>query len=182
PQDRAKYEVPGQRFAMAGDSQIALGIFALDTYGWSARTLPKGGIHIGHSLLRGTVWPDPEADQGRHAIRYAFAPCAGAGIGALEDAWGRFAHEPRVRLFVPEQENVLIVACKPAQDGDGVILRIRECDGKACVARIRSGGRVKAIHAVDALECERKGAFEIQEEMILAPIGPFALRSFRVRF
>ncbi|MBC5816304.1 MAG: alpha-mannosidase [Candidatus Eremiobacteraeota bacterium] len=182
PQDRAKYEVPGQRFAMAADSQIALGIFALDTYGWSARTLPKGGIHIGHSLLRGTVWPDPAADQGVHAIRYAFAPCAGAGIGALEVAWWRFAHEPRVRLFVPEQENVLVVACKPAQDGDGVILRIRECDGHACMARIRSAGRVKSIHEIDALEREREGTLSIQEEMIVAPIGPFALRSFRVRF
>ncbi|MFN2529490.1 MAG: alpha-mannosidase [Candidatus Baltobacteraceae bacterium] len=182
PQDRAKYEVPGQRFALAADSEVALGIFALDTYGWSARRLPKGGMHIGHSLLRGTVWPDPAADQGAHAIRYAFAPSAGAGIGALENAWWRFAHEPRVRLFVPEGENVVVAACKPAQDGDGVILRIRECDGHASMARIRSGGRIKSIHAVDALERTREDSISVEEEMIVVPIGPFALRSFRVRF
>lgn len=182
PQDRAKFEVPGQRYALVQAEETAMALFALDTYGWSARTLPKGGIRVGHSLLRGTTWPDPAADRGLHSIRYAFAPRSTSQIGALERAWGQFAHEPRVRLFVPDDDAVLVVACKPAYDGDGAILRIRECDGHARVARIRSGGRIKSVVAVDALERDANATVSVEDEAIVAPIGPFSLRSFRVRF
>lgn len=182
PQDRAKFEVPGQRYALVQGENAMMALLALDTYGWSARALPRGGIRIGHSLLRGTTWPDPAADRGLHSIRYAFAPRTTGKIGTLEGAWCHFAHQPRVRLFVPEDDAVLVVACKPAQDGDGVILRIRECDGHALLARIRSGGRIKSIVSVDALERDAAGTVSLENELILAAIGPFALRSFRVRF
>ena len=138
PAERAKFEVPGQRFAAVRDEAgDGVALFALDTYGWSARALPKGGVHLGHSLLRGTTWPDARADAGSHHLSYAFAPFAGAGTGALERAWEQFAHEPRVRLFTCEDAAVAVAACKPAEDGQGVILRVRECDGAARRVRLR---------------------------------------------
>ena len=182
PEERAKFEVPGQRFALARDSSAAFALLSLDTYGWSARTLPKGGIHVGHSLLRGTTWPDPTADQGHNSFAYAFAPAGADSIGALEHLWERFAHESRVRLFVSEQEHVIVAAVKPAQDGRGVIVRIRECDGTAGIARIRCGGRVRGVEPVDAMERPCAGTVSIEAETLVAPIGPFALRSFRAVF
>ena len=183
PQERAKFEVPGQRYAAVrddrGDGMI---LFSLDTYGWSARVLPKGGIKIGHSLLRGTCWPDPHADAGEHTIAYAFAPLYGAGTGAMERAWRRFAHEPRVHLFTSENESVLVTACKPAQDGDGVVVRVRECDGKAVSVRLRCGARLTWASSVDALERASFGNVEIEEESLLFDLKPFELRSMRVRF
>jgi len=131
PAERAKFEVPGQRFAAVSNERgEGAAMLSLDTYGWSA--LSNGTeITLGHSLLRGTVWPDPQADIGTHRLAYAFAPLRAFGIGALERMWLRFAHEPRVRLFTCDDENVLVAACKPAEDRDGAILRVRECAGKA---------------------------------------------------
>src|SRR6185437_9552123 len=143
PERRAQYEVPGQRFAMVRDAIDGDGValLALDTYGWSARALAGDRFSLGHSLLRGTVWPDPDADLGAQQLSWAFlALDAGATVGGIERAWRAFACEPSVRLFVPQDDAVLVVACKPAEDGDGVIVRIRECDGAARVARIRCGG------------------------------------------
>ncbi|HEV7179770.1 MAG TPA: glycoside hydrolase family 38 C-terminal domain-containing protein, partial [Candidatus Baltobacteraceae bacterium] len=183
PQERAQFEVPGQRFAFVRDAAAGFVQFALDTYGWNARALPKGGMHLGHSLLRGTTWPDPDADRGRHQIKYAFAPFTAANTGAIEAAWNRFALESRVRLFVSDEDSVHVVACKPALDRDGVIVRIRECDGRAGTARIRSAGRVRSVEPCDALERPARGeAVSIEAEHIVAPIGAYALRSFRVRF
>ncbi|HEY9180133.1 MAG TPA: glycoside hydrolase family 38 C-terminal domain-containing protein, partial [Candidatus Baltobacteraceae bacterium] len=143
PAERAKFEVPGQRYALARDgARSGTAIFALDTYGWSARVLPKGGVQIGHSLLRGTSWPDERADVGEHRFSYAFVPFSGVGTAALERAWVRFAHEPRVRLFACEEDNVLVAACKPAHDGNGVIVRVRECDGVACDVSLRCAARM----------------------------------------
>ncbi len=182
PERRAKFEVPGQRFAAVRDIRAeGAAIFALDTYGWSA--LSKGSeIAIGHSLLRGTVWPDPQADIGSHRFSYAFAPLGSASTGALERAWLRFAHEPRVRLFTTPDENVLVVACKPAEDRDGAIVRVRECNGEARPVRLRSGARLASAHAVDALERPVESAVSIESETLVFELKAFELRSFRVRF
>ncbi len=182
PAERAKFEVPGQRFAAVRDaSGEGAAIFALDTYGWSALSAGPQ-IALGHSLLRGTVWPDPDADIGSHRFSFAFAPLASAATGALEHAWLRFAHEPRVRLFTTQDENVLVVACKPAEDRDGAIVRVRECNGEARSVHLRSGARVAAAHAVDALERPVESAVAIEDETLVFDVKAFELRSFRVRF
>ena len=183
PQEQAQFEVPGQRFAAVRDASAGFVQFALDTYGWNARALPKGGIHLGHSLLRGTQWPDPDADRGRHHLRYAFAAFTTANTGALESAWNAFALEPRVKLFATTHDGVQIAACKPALDRDGVILRVRECDGVARTARVRSAGRVRAVEPCNGVEEPVPGEAPLLEgEHIVFPIGAYALRSFRVRF
>jgi alpha-mannosidase len=183
PQERAKFEVPGQRYACAQDENAhGLAILALDTYGWSARLLSQGGLQIGHSLLRGTTWPDARADVGQHRLSYAFAPFSGAGAGALERAWLQFAHEPRVRLFTCDDDAVVVAACKPARDGDGVIVRVRECDGSARAIALRCAARMTGALAVDGLERELGEEFETREESILLTLRAYELRSLRVRF
>jgi alpha-mannosidase len=183
PAERAKFEVPGQRFAFARDERgEGAAIFALDTYGWSARALPKGGIKIGHSLLRGTCWPDPNADRGEHVLSYAFAPLAGAQTGEIERAWIDFAHEPGVPLFTADDAAVLVVACKPAEDGEGVIVRVRECNGSAVRARVRCAARMTAALGVDALERLNGEAAGIEQEYLVFDLPAFALRSFSVKF
>jgi alpha-mannosidase len=182
PAERAKFEIPGQRFAAVRDARDdGVAIFALDTYGWSAHA-SGAEIALGHSLLRGTTWPDPDADVGSHQLSYVFAPFAGARTGSLERAWRRFAHEPRVQLFTSEDESVLVAACKPAEDRDGVIVRARECDGGARTVRLRCGARMVAVQAVDALERSIEKPVVIEGEALVFDLKPFELRSFRVRF
>jgi alpha-mannosidase len=183
PAERAKYEVPGQRYAFVRDARNnGVAVFALDTYGWSARALTEGGIALGHSLLRSATWPDPSADLGEHRLSWAFAPVAGAPIGAIERAWESFACESRVRLFDTDHESIQIAACKIAEDGDGVIVRLRECDGADRAARIRCGARMRDVHAVDALERPIDGSIPIEGESFVAAMPAYGLRAFRVRF
>jgi alpha-mannosidase len=183
PESRARYEVPGQRFAAASDARAGLAFFALDTYGWSARRLREGGLHLGHSLLRSPRWPDPLADCGLMELEWAFAPFdPGVPVGALETAWEQFAFEPRVRLFQSDDPSIVVVACKPAADGDGVVVRVRECDGEARDLRLRCGARSRAVLPVDGLERPIDGSATIEGEVICSRIGAYGLQSFRVRF
>lgn len=182
PEAQARFEVPGQRFASVNHPRGGLAIFTLDTYGWSARRLPKGGVQIGHSLLRSPRWPDPSADRGEAQLVWAFAPHANAGTGALERAWERFASPPSVRLFTSDDDAAAIVAVKPAEDGDGAIVRVRECDGAKRPVRLRCGARMRSVTAVDALERPIDVEASIEGEYLHATIDAYALRSFRVRF
>ncbi|HEV8019687.1 MAG TPA: glycoside hydrolase family 38 C-terminal domain-containing protein [Candidatus Lustribacter sp.] len=181
PAERARFEIPAQRWVHAGDTASGVAIFAADTYGWSALALRGGGVRIGTSLLRAPVWPDPQADRGEHHIAYALAPTAGATIGALEAAWRDYAEPERVRLFTCDDPAVLVVATKPADDGDGIIVRVRECDGETRRVDLRCGGRMSAASAVDACERPIAGEARVDGELLCFVLPAFALRTFRVR-
>ncbi|MFN2459445.1 MAG: alpha-mannosidase [Candidatus Velthaea sp.] len=182
PAERAKYEVPAQRWALVDDGARGCAVLAPDTYGWSAAGLRDGGVRLGMSLLRSPRWPDPAADRGERRIAYALAPTAGALPSALEAAWNVYAGVERVRLFSSDDAGVLIVAAKPADDGAGVIVRVRECDGVARDVALRCGGRMRRACAVDACERVVEGDVTIAEETLRFALPPFALRSFRVEF
>jgi alpha-mannosidase len=181
--ERARFEVPGQRYAHVDDGERGMAILAPDTYGWNARGLKAGGVRLGMSLLRAPRWPDPAADRREHQIAYAFAPTAGAKVSALEAAWLAYTVAPRVRLFTCDDPSVLVVATKPADDGRGVVVRVRECDGLARDVALRCGGRMRAAEAVDAVERPvADAAPAIEAENLRFALPAFALRTFRVLF
>lgn len=181
PQERARFEVPGQRFVLARDGVQGLAVLSLDTYGWSGRAIPAG-VQIGQSLLRATCWPDPTADRGDARFVWAYAPFAETSIGAVEAAWEQFAQKPRVRLFASASPGVRVVAAKPANRGSGVVVRVRECNGIASSVQLRCGGRMRSAIVVDGLERPVPGDVAIREETLVASIPAFALRTFLVQF
>jgi alpha-mannosidase len=180
--ERARYEVPAQRWALVDDGARGAALFAPNTYGWSAHGLPDGGVRLGMSLLRAPCWPDPGADRGEHRIAYAFVPTAGAPVSALESAWNEYAALDRVRLFSCADPAVLIVATKPADDGDGVIVRVRECDGEPRAVALVCAARMREALPVDGCERRITGAATIVEEALQFPLPAYGLRTFRIRF
>ena len=122
------------RVALTGVGPTALRVAAVEA------------LLVGHALepkltgravdaVRAAIGPDTDlhasADYRRHL----------AGVltrRALEAAWRDYAEPDRVRLFTCDDPAVLIVATKPADDGHGIIVRVRECDGETRRA-IRSG-------------------------------------------
>ena len=180
PAERARFEVPAQRWVHATDEDAGVAILAPDTYGWSAFALRRGGIRIGASLLRAPTYPDPGADRGEHTIAYALVPTAGAQPGALEAVWRDYAEPERVRLFTCDDPAVLVCATKPADDGNGVIVRVRECDGAARRVALRCGGRMRLARAVDACERPVAGEQHVDGEVLTFMLPANAMRSFRV--
>ena len=180
--DRARFEVPAQRWAHVAAGADGLAVFAPDLYGWNGAGLKDGGVRLGTSLLRAPSWPDPTADRGEQRLSYAFVPTAGATISALEHAWNAYALEERVHLFTCDDANVLIVATYPSDDGGAVIVRVRECDGERRRVALRCGGRMREAVPVDAAERPVAGDATIEDEHLTFDLPAFAVRSFRVRF
>ncbi len=178
--ERAKFEAPGQRFSRADGATGGLAVLALDTYGWSAERL-RGVSHIGHSLLRGPTWPDPSADHGEHAFALGFVPFAALSMGELERIWEEFAGATEVPMFTSDDPAVLVTATKPADDGDGIVVRVRECDGSGRDLELRCGARAREALSVDALERPSRHNLSFDAGTIRARLEAFEIRSFRVR-
>jgi alpha-mannosidase len=178
--ERAKFEAPGQRFARADGPAGGVALLALDTYGWSAERL-RGVTALGHSLLRAPTWPDPGADRGEHAFALGFVPFAALSMGELERVWQEFAGAVEVPMFTSDDPAVLVTATKPADDGDGIVVRVRECDGSGRDLALRCGARAREAISVDALERPLRRDLTFEEGAIRARLEAFELRSFRVR-
>ena len=178
--DRARYEAPGQRFARVDAPERGLALLTLDTYGWSIERRGKTTA-LGHSLLRGPTWPDPSADAGTHAFALGLLPCNDLGMGELETVWQRFAGTNDVPMFTSEDPAIQVVATKLADDGNGVVVRVRECDGAPRTMRLRCGARVRTIGCIDACEAPLAIDASYDDGAIVASLGAFALRSFRVQ-
>jgi len=146
---------------------------------------------MGLSLVRGTVSPDPNADIGRHRFRYALFPHAGdwRQAGTVGQAarfnrpilWAKGA--PSSILGAPlvsiEPANVAVDTIKPAEDGSGWVVRLYECAGGSCTARLSFGVPVKNVHISNTLEDPLQpvpmhaGAYAI-------PLRPFQIATLRL--
>ncbi|MDE2571695.1 MAG: alpha-mannosidase [bacterium] len=177
--ERAKFEAPGQRFC----SVAGCAVFTVDRYGWSLAPGQDGGVEVGLSLLRGSTWPDPEADAGEHVVEYALVPHGGASLGELERAWQRFAQPRRPPLIHCHAANTIVVAVKPADDGEGVVVRVRECDGVGGEVPLEFSIRPLAVERVDGEERPVPGgALHLDDCTIRLPMRAFGLAAVRAHY
>jgi hypothetical protein len=110
-------------------------------------------------------------------------PFVSLTTGELEAAWAEFADgsQGSAPMFVCDDRAILIVATKPADDGDGIIVRARECDGAVRSVAIRCAVRARDVVCVDARERPLSGDVRFEDEAFTARFRPHELRSFRVR-
>jgi alpha-mannosidase len=130
--------------------------------------------------LRGPTWPDPAADAGEHAFSFALVPFAALGMGELERLWERFARLSEVPMFTCDDPAIVVTATKIADDGDGLIVRARECDGRARDVELRCGARAFGVACVDALERPVPGDAVFADGAVRATFRPYELRTFRI--
>jgi alpha-mannosidase len=131
--DAAKFEVPGHRFADLSETGYGAALLNDGRYGYHAI-----GSELGISLLRSPVYPDPLADEGRHEFSYALFPHAGswheAGVLAEAEDLNRPLLSAAVSAASPASARPVrlaglplgLGALKPAEDGDGYVLRCYE--------------------------------------------------------
>ena len=72
PHERAKWEVPAYRWADLSDGQRGLSVLTDYKHGFDAQ---PGQLRL--TLLKAPLWPDPQADRGRHQFTYGLYPHGG---------------------------------------------------------------------------------------------------------
>jgi alpha-mannosidase len=152
--DRARYEVPGHRWADLSEHGFGAALLTDSKYGYSCF---GGDLRI--SLLRAPKSPDPEADMGRHEFAYALLPHAGGwrdgGVvreGILFNSplrWTRAAWDGSLATV---EGGLVLDTIKRAEDSDAVVLRLYEPHGGRGVARLRLAKPFTSARRANLLE------------------------------
>jgi alpha-mannosidase len=177
--DAAKFEVAAHRFVDLSEPGYGAALLNDGRYGCHAR-----GHELALSLLKSPILPDKLADEGAQELIYSLLPHAGDWIagGVLaeaEDLNRPLFHAPvrardaEHRFLKVHGGEVALGALKPAEDGDGLILRVYESTG------------ARGPIAIDPPEgWAIAGEVNLLEDAIAAPadqIRPFEIRSWRLR-
>jgi len=175
--DRARYEVPGHRFADLSEHGFGAAVLTDSKYGYSCF-----GNELRVSLLRSPKSPDPEADMGRHEFAYALLPHAGGWreAGVLAEAirfnaplrWAETTASGS--LASVDDPNLVLDTVKRAEDSDALVLRLYEAHGGRGTARIRLGVPFTAARRTNALE-EGGSALGLAGDEIVVPYRPHEL-------
>ncbi|MDQ6773695.1 MAG: alpha-mannosidase [Candidatus Dormibacteraeota bacterium] len=159
--DEARFEVAGHRFADLSEPGFGVALLNDGRHGHHA----VGG-ELGLTLLRSPVYPDPEADQGRHRFTYSLLPhpgdlAASSVLAEAEDlnrpllaAPCRAAGDYRVRPLAVTGMAAGLGALKPSEHGRGLVLRVYEPWGARGPIEVRTPARWEPRAELNLLEDE----------------------------
>jgi len=188
--EAARFEVPAQKWADLAEPGYGISLLNDCKHGYDVF---DGAL--GLSLLRSPQKPDSGADIGEHRFTYSLWPHAGdfreAGtIPAAYDlntplravaAGGHRGSLPgRHGFLTVEPANVVVEAVKPAEDGDGLVVRLYEAHGGRADATVTFGFDVAAVEEVDLVE-RPVATMKVADRTVAFPIRPFEIRSLHVK-
>ena len=173
---QAQFEGSGHRFASLSETDFGAALLSADKYGFSA----KGNV-LTLSLLRGPMYPDMLADEGRHSFTYALLPHDGRWWSAAVAAEADLLADPLRHAPAAPREAIAPLswqgldmrfhALKRAEDGAGHILRLSETAGRRGALAVRLPEGCKAS-PVDGLEWPVPGGSD--------QVAPFRIVTLRI--
>lgn len=186
--DQQKFEVPAQRWADISEAGYGVSLLNDCKYGYDVK---DNVLRI--TLLRGPEWPDPNADRGYHEFTYSLLPHSGDWREGqtVRRAWElnvpmicRAAKRgdgslPAAQSFIELAGPAVLETLKPADDGDGLIVRVYEPDGGRGEVTISLQHKLQNVTACNLVE-EAQGPQSFEGNRFTFDIGPFQIRTFRL--
>ena len=184
--DRARFESCGQKWCDVSEGHYGVSVLNDCKYGHSV----KDGC-IGLTLIKSGIEPNPVTDQEVHHFTYALFPHqegwqAGGTVRqafflnqpALVTAGGTAdAGESLASVDVP---NVVLETIKQAEDGDGVILRMYECENALTPVTLTWAKPFTSAEAENCIE-QKTGEVEVSGNQIRFTIKPYEVKTIRIR-
>ncbi len=142
--DQAKFEFCAHKWADLSEGGYGVSILNDCKYGYNVH---DNIMKI--TLMRGPIVPDPLGDIGINTFRYSLYPHEGNWRDADTVKLGFVENNPLTATFIKgnggsdsekslcsiDLKNVVLDAVKPAQDGNGIIVRMYEAETRHCTAK-----------------------------------------------
>ena len=176
----AKFEVCAHKWADISDTGYGVSILNDCKYGYSA-----DGSDLSITLLRCGNIPNPDADKEYHEFTYSILAHAGsiADADVVKEAYvlnnPLFAVDAMPMVNAPESyslfnvKGAVLETVKPAEDGNGYILRLYEPYNRKNRVELTASNNIKSINMCDMLEndltdnninvFENKASFDINQ-------------------
>jgi alpha-mannosidase len=150
----AQFEICAHKWIATEDAGGGFAVLNDSKYGHRA----KSGL-LSLNLLRSPTFPDKTADRGEHSFSYAFRPFASGDLSAVIRDGYRLNNPltvlPGVSLpsfATVDDPAVIIETVKPAEEGDGVVVRMYESLGRPTSTALRVAFPFSAATETDLLE------------------------------
>ena len=183
--DAAKFEVCAHRYVDVSEPDFGVAVLNDGRYGHG---LFDGRVRV--SLARAARYPDPDADQGEHAVNLAVFP-HGAGLVDVVAEAERFNHPIRIVSGTASGplpspvvsligDGVEIDAIKSADDDPrDLIVRLHESVGNRTRITIACDRRILAASRCNLLE-EPQSGLEVGDGICALTVKPFELVTLRL--
>ncbi|MEL7036829.1 MAG: alpha-mannosidase [Cyanobacteria bacterium J06592_8] len=165
--EKAKWEIPAMNWVELGDENYGVSLLNDCKYGYDIQP-----DQIRLTLLRGSTWPDPEADLGIHHFTYGIYPHAGNWKAAKVTQKGYEMNQPlqvqvlsqkdcqffqqgiEAKSFLNLQsDSLILMAFKQAEENQNQwILRFYESWGEETELKLENELGVAIAHPVNLLE------------------------------
>jgi alpha-mannosidase len=185
--DVAMMEICAHKFVDLSDRGYGVAILNDCKYG---HALLGGTIDL--NLLRSPSYPDPSADRAVHQFVYAIYPHQGDHVtGRVMQAgyelnvplrvlgFGGATAESTSWLSV-DAPNIIIETVKPAEDGQGVVVRLYESAGASTDARLTLPSGVVDVQLTNLLEQDPR-PMQMTDRKISLRFGPFEIHTLLAR-
>jgi len=190
--EKARFEVPAQRWADLGDGHHGFSLINESKYGYDGV-----GNLLRLSLLRSPTWPDPNADRGHQHFSYELYPHAGTWQQALTERRGygynyklkavqvesHTGSAPAEHSYLSvEPENVVLTAVKKAEDSNALVFHVFEWAGKDANVTFTLPPSATSATQVNLMEKPEGQPLAITANKVTVPIHPFEILALRADY
>lgn len=180
--EMAKFESVGHQWADLSEPDYGVSLLNDCKYGYDIK---ENVMRL--TLLKAATHPDPEADQGLHSFTYSLYPHMGDWRQAktVETAWdlndpifaveGKWTNEDS--FIEMDTDHIWIDAIKPAYDGNGVIVRLHEYEGRRGKVSLNVRKDITSWVETDLMEEPIAEASQLPIEF---DIKPYEIKTFRI--
>lgn len=191
--EKAQSEVPAHKWADLSEYGYGISIINDCKYGYDIK-----GKMMRITLLKGGIFPDPEADLGEHLFTYSLYPHQGGFRegGTIQESF--YLNHPMHGIFsknsgnkrLPgefsfikiDQENVILETLKKAEDEKGYILRVYETFGKRCQVNIDLFKDFQEVKECNLMEKIIGHNLKKAENSFSFLIKPYEIKTFNIKF
>ena len=190
--EKARFEVPAQRWADLGDAQHGFSLINESKYGYD-------GVNnlLRLTLLRSPTWPDPDADRGHHHFSYALYPHAGDWKQAMTVRHGFDFNYPLKAMQVEAHsgampaehsfvavtpDDVVLTAMKKAEDTHSLIFHMYEWAGKGGSIELRVPPGATGATETNLMEKPEGEALQVTGDHVTVPVHPYEIVAVRVDY
>lgn len=187
--DWARFETCAQKWVDLSEGDYGVSLLNDCKYG---HDIKDNVIRI--SLLRSPTDPDPQADRGEHRFAYSLFPHARSWDEAtvaeaycLNDplivAEGKSSDEPRAQAFKSlisvDRLNIVVETVKPAEDGNGIVVRLYESQRRRGPVTLTAGFEIAEAWRTNLLE-ENEACLEPSGKSIGLSVRPYEIVTLRL--
>ena len=185
--DKARFESCGQKWMDVSEGHYGVSLLNDCKYGHSVKD-----SCIGLTLIKSGTEPNPTTDQEMHFFTYSLYPHAETWKAAGTVPQAFFLNQPALvskggkpgesfslaSLNVP---NVVLETVKKAEDGDGVILRMYECENARTPVTLTFNRPFVSAESCNCLEELDGEPVKVDGNKVSFLVKPFEIKTIRIR-